>query len=119
MQVGLPNSGSSSEERNDDDHRDENVDHIFDEADSHNRGRIVTDSQDQRASDSIEGIVEAPSEEPPSIQGTPAEQPAAGEVKPDLFDADNNSDSDDLIDVDDVFDADKFIDGLFDKLGLR
>jgi PKD repeat protein len=116
------NGASSSEERSDDDD-DENVDHIFDEAGSHNDGdRTVTDSEDQRVSDSIEGIVEAPPEEPqeeePSTQEIPAEQPTAEEVKPDLSDADNNPGSDDLIDVDDLFDVDEFIDDLFDKLGL-
>ena len=126
MQVGIPNGGSSSEERSDDDDDDddESVDHIFDEAGSHDDGdRTVTDIEDQRVSDSMAGLVKAPPEEPqeeePSTQGTRAEQPTAGEVKPDLFDADNNSGSDDLIDVDDVFDADEFIDGLFDKLGLN
>jgi PKD repeat protein len=122
MQVGIPNGGTSSEERS-----DENVDHIFDEAGSHNRGRTVTNIEDQRVSDSVESKVEAAlveppeeeeeeEEEEPSTQETPAEQPTAGEVNPDLFDADNNSD--DLIDVGDVFDVDGFIDGLFDKLGL-
>ncbi|MDQ3852149.1 MAG: PKD domain-containing protein, partial [Thermoproteota archaeon] len=123
MQVGIPNGGSSSEERSDDNDDDENVDHIFDEAGSHNGDRTVTDIEDQRASDSIEGIAEAPSEEPleeePSTEEIPAEQLTAGEVKPDLFDSDNNSGSDDLIDVDDVFDVDKFIDDLFDELGLN
>jgi PKD repeat protein len=123
MQVGIPNGGTSSEERSDHDDNDENVDHIFGEAGSHNRGRTVTNIEDQRVSDSVESKVEAalvepPEEEEPSTQGIPAEQPTAGEVNPDLFDADNNSDSDDLIDVDDVFDVDGFIDGLFDKLGL-
>jgi hypothetical protein len=116
------NGASSSEERSDDDD-DENVDHIFDEAGSHNDGdRTVTDSEDQRVSDSIEDIVEAPPEEPqeeePSTQEIPAEQPTAEEVKPDLSDADNNSGTDDLIDVDDLFDVDEFIDDLFVKLGL-
>jgi PKD repeat protein len=116
------NGASSSEERSDDDD-DENVDHIFDEAGSHNDGdRTVTDSEDQRVSDSIEDIVEAPPEEPqeeePSTQEIPAEQPTAEEVKPDLSDADNNSGADDLIDVDDLFDVDEFIDDLFVKLGL-
>src|SRR5215216_2969724 len=115
------NGASSSEERSDDD--DENVDHIFDEAGSHNDGdRTVTDSEDQRVSDSIEDIVEAPPEEPqeeePSTQEIPAEQPTAEEVKPDLSDSDNNSGADDLIDVDDLFDVDEFIDDLFVKLGL-
>ena len=123
MQVGIPNGGTSSEERSDHDDDDENVDHIFDEAGSYNRGRTVTNIEDQRISDSVESKVEAvpvepPEEEESSTQGTPAEQPTAGEVNPDLFDADNNLNSDDLIDVDDVFDVDGFIDGLFDKLGL-
>src|SRR5215212_4645773 len=87
------NGASSSEERSDDDD-DENVDHIFDERGSHNDGdRTVTDSEDQRVSDSIEDIGEAPPEEPqeeePSTQEIPAEQPTAEEVKPDLSDADN------------------------------
>ena len=116
------NGASSSEERSDDDD-DENVDHIFDERGSHNDGdRTVTDSEDQRVSDSIEDIGEAPPEEPqeeePSTQEIPAEQPTAEEVKPDLSDADNNSGADDLIDVDDLFDVDEFIDDLFVKLGL-
>jgi PKD repeat protein len=116
------NGASNSEERSDDDD-DENVDHIFDEAGSHNDGdRTVTDSEDQRVSDSIEDIVEAPPEEPqeeePSTQEIPAEQPTAEEVKPDVSDADNNSGADDLIDVDDLFDVDEFIDDLFVKLGL-
>ena len=72
--------------------------------------------------DSIEGIVEAPPEEPqeeePSTQEIPAEQSTAKEVKPDLSDTDNNVGSDDLIDVDDLFDVDEFIDDVFDKLGL-
>jgi PKD repeat protein len=124
-QEGIPDGGSSSEERSDD---DENVDHIFDDAGSHNDGdRTVKDSEDQRVSDSIEDIVEAPLEEPeeeepqeeePSTQEIPAEQPTAEEVKPDLSDADNNSGADDLIDVDDLFDVDEFIDDLFVKLGL-
>jgi PKD repeat protein len=110
------NGASSSEERSDDDD-DENVDHIFDERGSHNDGdRTVTDSEDQRVSDSIEDIGEAPPEEPqeeePSTQEIPAEQPTAEEVKPDLSDADNNSGADDL------FDVDEFIDDLFVKLGL-
>src|SRR5215203_504903 len=110
------NGASSSEERSDDDD-DENVDHIFDERGSHNDGdRTVTDSEDQRVSDSIEDIGEAPPEEPqeeePSTQEIPAEQPTAEEVKPDVSDADNNSGADDLIDVD------EFIDDLFVKLGL-
>jgi hypothetical protein len=113
---------SSSEERSDDDD-DENVDHTFDEADSHNDGhRTVTDSEDQRVSNSVESKVEAPSEEPqeeePSTQEIPAEQSTAKEVKPDLSDTDNNAGSDDLIDVDDLFDVDEFIGNLFDKLGL-
>src|SRR5215216_3109407 len=116
------NGTSSSEERSDDDD-DENVDHIFDERGSHNDGdRTVTDSEDQRVSDSIEDIGEAPPEEPQeeetSTQEIPAEQPTAEEVKPDLSDADNNSGADDLIDVDDLFDVDEFIDDLFVKLGL-
>ena len=116
------NGTSSSEERSDDDD-DENIDHIFDERGSHNDGdRTVTDSEDQRVSDSIEDIGEAPPEEPqeeePSTQEIPAEQPTAEEVKPDLSDADNNSGADDLIDVDDLFDVDEFIDDLFVKLGL-
>ena len=116
------NGASSSEERSDDDD-DENIDHIFDERGSHNDGdRTVTDSEDQRVSDSIEDIGEAPPEEPqeeePSTQEIPAEQPTAEEVKPDVSDADNNSGADDLIDVDDLFDVDEFIDDLFVKLGL-
>ena len=54
-----------------------------------------------------------------ATEETPAEQLTAREVNPDLFDADNNSGSDDLIDVDDIFDVDRFIDDLFDELGLN
>ncbi len=113
------NGASSSEERSGDDDDDENIDHISDEAGSHNGDRTVTDSEDQRVSNSVGSKVETPSEEPQ--EEIPAEQSTAvgEEAKPDLSDADNsNSGSDDLIDVDEIFDVDKFIDGLFDKLGL-
>ena len=116
------NGASSSEERSDEDDDDENIDHISDEAGSHNGDRTVTDSEDQRVFNSVESRVETPPEEPqeeePSTEEVPAGQPTAGEVKPDLLDTDNNSGSDDLIDVDDVFDVDGFINNLFDKLGL-
>jgi PKD repeat protein len=113
------NGDSSSEERSDEDDDDENTDHISDEAGSHNGDRTVTDSEDQRVSNNVGSKVETPSEEPQ--EETPAEQSTAAgeEAKPDLSDADNNnSGSDDLIDVDKIFNVDRFIDGLFDKLGL-
>jgi PKD repeat protein len=112
------NGASSSEERSDEDHDDENIDQISDEAGSHNGDRTVTDREDQRASNSIESKVGTPPEEPQ--EKIPAEQSTAREAKPDLLDSDNSksgSDSD-LIDVDKIFDVDGFIDNLFGKLGL-
>ena len=116
--LDFENGASSSEERSDEDDDDENIDHISDEAGSHNGDRTVTDSKDQRVSNSVGNKVETPPEEPQ--EEIPAEQSTAGEeAKPDLSDADNNnSGSDDLIDVDKIFDVDRFIDNLFDKLGL-
>jgi PKD repeat protein len=111
------NGASSSEERSNEDD-DENIDHISDEAGSHNGDRTVTDREDQRASNSIGSKVGTPPEEPQ--EEISAEQSIAREAKPDLLDSDNsNSGSDsDLVDVDKIFDVDGFIDNLFDKLGL-
>jgi PKD repeat protein len=134
--------GTSSRESDD----DETISHTFEEPGRYDVGATVTDSSGQRAADTIRITVEKAPPPPPVIrqlaeQGEDAisnnnlhpqqqqqrdaasptgiteeilaEQLTAGEVKPDLSDAYNNLVSDDLIDVD------KFIDDLFDRLGLN
>jgi PKD repeat protein len=106
---------------------DGTISHTFEEAGTYNVHLTVTDSSGQRASDSAGITVE---EEPAAADEVDAdeeeEQPAAA----DEVDADEEEEQQQQAAVEeqeeennsgsnDVFDADEFLDGLFDRLGLR